>query len=184
MNNEINEEKITKNNIFGEHKANMQGLLLGFLFFIMFFVILIILFGGASGITGIVIASMVGLYTIFGVATISIIASVVSIVNFTRNRKRLSVSGGNKVDNIWFAFDMFFFLFLPVVSFCIIYFSIFRSSISFLIITIILANGIKVLLKNKNNDVFSRLSGWLLIIFGLLPLVISFFNFLIIKFLG
>ncbi len=101
-------------------------------------------------------------------------------IDYIKNKEQWTLPE-RKIKKKWFVFNLFFFLFLPVVAFIGVFIGLFINpsflgyvvSLSFLLL---LAGGVEIIIKNKNNNMPSRMSGWLLVSFGLIPVIMYLFN--------
>jgi len=174
MNNEINKES-------GDNKPKMsiQNILAGFLVVVIIFVITIISSGGVgSGMAGVFYMYMIGAAIVFGIILVSLVGGVVSSVKLIKNKDQSTLTEKN-IRKKWLIFDVFSFLVVPIIIVAIsaamgnIFGAIIPS-----VLFIILASGIQTVIRNKESNLSSRISGWFLITFGVIFLLIISYLFL------
>ncbi len=174
MNNEINKE----DNNHTEYKRSNQNIASVFLITVIILGVFIIIIDVVSGGGGWLIAGalFVGLplLLIIGASAKAINTSV----DYVKNKEQFTLAD-RKTKKKWLIFNIFFFLFLPVVVFVGLFIkpSLFYEIGVFLIPVILLMVGFEMIVKNKNNSrLLNKLSGWFFVTLGLMPLIVFLFD--------
>ncbi len=182
MNDEINKEEaaITEGGKKKKSKISMFDVLAIYLVVVsVYSFYLIFSTSGLDNGWGIFLFFLYLLYSVIaGTVIISLIYGITSIVTIVKDKKSLMPPEKSK-RNISLIIDVFFFVFLPIVSYLLYaldwQYIIYSFYISFVIVV---AAGIKLIIKNKEGSGWRRASGWFLTIIGITILSIPLFSFL------
>jgi len=181
MNNQV--AKKSKKKLF-----NMQNILAFFIVLAIILVISTILeFVGTSAGSADRFAEGLGvalsmLYFAFFITILVVVMSLVkgvgSLRKIAKNKGQITTLELEKAKKKWLIFDVVSFLIIPIV-FVALFIGLGKSSyIFYIVLFIISAIGIQTLIRNRNGSVSSRMSGWILTILGIFPLIIAFLAFL------